>query len=346
MSESGRGVLVNRDDFRDDFVGGGRKGGYVEGQYDELRLSHQASSDLILVRGKYRNRYFSDKAAQVVETTDAFHRYVRHPIPPQYQNPVFAKSNQGFDGKPRWTSLPCSSGPTGDSPCRPCSIPSAQVKGRPRFVYTAIHLAPYHTTPSKKDAERTYPKLCLEPFDKDCPGCKADYPIVPAARKWISLSNLDWEILGQTNLELKKGCACGGRLRTAKLVCGSCGDDLIVRSAQNKEEFRRARREGTFYCHRCGIRTAVAEWKTCDQCGNPRVRDVFNSILSLKLVKKENYTQMMITGTRPAGDLIESLHHLAVPLDLAAVFSPRSLREQADVLITRRTEQEPMSEER
>jgi hypothetical protein len=337
-------VLVDRDDFRQEYAGADRRT-YVPGQYDELRLSQDVAADVLLVRGKYRNRYFHDTLNKVVESVDAYLRYMRHGIPPQFQNPVFARENQGFDGKPRWTSLPCSAGPAGDGPCRPCSIPSAQTRAKSRFVFTVIHLANYHVTPSKRDAARTYLKQCLEVFDKDCPGCKADYPIVSAARRWLSISGLDWEIIGETNLELKKNCLCGGALKTTKLVCGSCGDDLIVRTPENKEDFRRARKDGKFYCRKCGIAVGIREWRVCNQCGNPRPRDVFNSVLTLKTVKKENYSQVAVTGNKPAGELLDQLKDTAVPLDLAAMFSPRSLKEQAAILNLRKAD-EGMSEER
>jgi len=344
MSDDGRGVLVDRDDFRQEYVGGGRRT-FVQGQYDELRLSPKTTSEVIMVRGKYKNRYFHDGYNKIVESIDPYLRYMRHNVPPQFQTPMFARDNQGTDGRPKWTSLPCSAGPANDSPCHICSIPSAQVRAKPRFVFTVIHLATYHMTPSKKDPERRYPKICLEVYDTECPGCKNDYPTVPAARKWLSMSNLDWEIVSEANTELKKSCVCGGTLKTAKLVCGACGDDLIVRTAENKEEFRRARKDGKFYCRKCGIAVPIKEWKTCSQCGNPRVRDVFNSILSLKTVKKDNYSQMAVTGVRPAGELLEQLKVYAEPFDLQAMFSPRTLKEQKEIVTVRRSDQD-YSEER
>lgn len=331
MSEDrGRGVLVGAKGYQAHYTGGSRRG-FTPGQYDELRLDRDHVSEVILVPGKYKNRFFSESQNRVIETVDPFYHYVRHGIPPQFQRPSYAQGNKTFDGRIRWAYLPCSRQPDGTGECIPCSIPSNQLKGKTRFVYTVIHLAPYHRVPSKKEGQ-TYPKLCLEPYERDCPGCRAGHDVVPAARRWLGMSNLDWEILEGVDKGLSQQCACGGKLRTTELVCSACNDTLIKRSAENKEVFRKARQEGRFYCRRCGIPVQVAEWRTCSDCGNPRPQSMFNMLLGLKTVQKETYSQLSVVMTKPAGELIDQLKAYAEPLDLAAIFSPLTLKEQREVI--------------
>lgn len=348
MGEMGRGTLVERNEFSKDYTSNKRRGTFVAGQYDELRLDEDESYEIILARGQHKNRWSSKEQQKVIETIDPFFRYDRHPVPPQFQDPGWIADHKKFDGNTPWAYIPCSAGPDPlrRTWCGPCGMTSPQVKAKTRFVFTLAHLAPYHMTPSKKDPQKTFSRMCLEGLRDRCDGCERDYPTIPAARRFINLPSTDWEVVGETNAELKKLCMCGGKLVTTRLVCSRCGDDLIQRTAENKADFRRARKDGRFYCRKCGISVPVNEYKECTECGNARPRDVFNSVLTVRRAKKETYLQMMVVNHRPAGELLETHQGLLVPMDLEAIFSPMTKDEQAGILAPQYLRAEEMSEGR
>lgn len=351
MSDEGRGALVDQDDFAGREEPAARRQ-YVPGQYDELFLPEGEENHIILIRGKYRNKFFSNREQKLMESVDAYFNYMRHRIPPQYLNPLYAKEHRNWQGNATWGSLPCSAGPDPAHPsmCLPCRTPSQQLKAQPRYVWTVLHIAPYHEVPSARDETKTYLKKCVDGI-RECQGCEKNLPIVGAARRYLNIGGMDHEVIKTRNQLLRRKCACGGTLTTVEYKCSRCGVSLMSLTQENKREFARIGDpknpdQHKVYCPNCSIRVLGREVKECDQCGNPRMRDVFNSILTVLRKKSDKYLQLMITDTRPVGDFLEKYKAMTDPLDLAAIFSPRTISEQKEVIDASKAKVDDLSESR
>lgn len=361
MSDVGRGTMTGPDEFAErERVNTRRR--FAEGQYDEMFLPVGEETQVLLQQGKFLNRIWSQTQQKLVEKIDTYKGFFSHRVPPELLTLQYIEKRYGKGKEAHWANVRCSAGPdpSRPGPCLPCEAPSAAARKRQyRVAWSALHLAGYHVTPSSTDSRRTYLKLCMDGrrYDKDgkavpCAGCEKKLEIVDGARRYFDMSEIDLEVIIKKNAWLRRKCACGGDLVTIALHCNLCNGLVMNRTADNTREFDRIIDEKNpeqyrSFCPVCGVKVVCQEKKDCSKCGNPRIRNVFNSVLTLVREKGERYTNLIIQETCSAGDVPERFSSIMQPLDLEAIFSPLTLREQSDIVDARKVRGEsPMSESR
>lgn len=345
----GRSVLVGANPLAQESTRGGRGSSRGMGLFNELRLTEGQDERIVLVEGRYQNRFYDEDEGLVKTAVEPFFRYRRHAIPPMFQTPGCRKDHKTLDGKTRYVYLPCSAGPdpVNPKPCLPCQIGSEQTAARPRKVFTVVHLRKYHLIPRKNNPQETYPKMCLSDVspERDCPACEQGYPTVNAARRYVEFTIPDYEVLVNHNQRLRNKCICGGKLGTTEFSCPQCGSTLLKFSSETKEEFAKVARTGKYYCQRCGVPVRVNELKACsNKCQSPQALDVFNTILTINKARTDkNFMQILIPETNPIGNLLPDIKALMEPLDLAATFAA-DLAEQRRMVAVSRSSDEELSE--
>lgn len=318
MSEEGRSVLVKP-----------RLPGFTPrrtlrsvGSFDELLLPKGQDVEVILIDGNYQNRFYDSNINSVKTAVEPFYRYLRHPVPPEFQTEAFQRGNRSLNGRVRFGYVPCTKNPDRTGNCVPCEIGHPKLDKRERFVFTVIHLAKYHMVPTRTDPNKRYPKLCVAGW-RECEGCAKGYEVVDAARRYVEFTSPDYEVILQYNTRLQNKCICGGQLGTVEFSCPRCGTSLMRYSRSTAEDFAKVAKSKKYYCQTCNEPVMVAERKKCSMnCESPAPFDIFKVALTVqKADTGRNFMQIMIPETRPALDLLEKHKKLAEPLDLPGIFA-------------------------
>ena len=148
-----------------------------------------------------------------------------------------------------------------------------------------------------------------------------------------------WTTLTEYDKEIGKSCkACGGRdtVKMEAWVCGGCGDALIEADSTTlspKEIEDLSTSEVT--CGTCKHVGYMNEIISCQGCSSGARAEIFDVDLSARRIgdpKGGNQTSLAITSWSNPRPVDVRFADMAVPMDLAKIFTPMPIEKQAELL--------------
>jgi hypothetical protein len=175
---------------------------------------------------------------------------------------------------------------------------------------------------------------------RNCEFCKAGKLIQPAHRMHWDMGTAHFNTLWEYDKVIGNNCVtCGGQdtIDWDALVCQECGEAKVIAEETNLQpkeidEIYKSINK----CSECGHEGFLKEVISCKNCSTTSREPMRASLFDVNLNVRRaaatdggSMTTLMVTGWSQPCPIPPQLVEMATPLDLAKIFAPTSLEDQA-----------------